>query len=343
MSDIAASTTFTSRTLPIAAFFGNPELVERVYAQGRLATVAGQSRLLPGVINAKNFDEKTELLAEVEIIFSTWGMPALTPEQIAKMPKLRAVFYAAGSVQSFAGPFLDAGITVVSAWRANAVPVAEYTLSQILLATKGYFRNLRDYCSPESQRTAFRGRGNFGETVALLGGGAIGSLVMQLLRPFYLHVIVFDPFMSESRAAELGVERVSLEDAFTRAYVVSNHLANLPETVGMLTGTHFASMREDATFINTGRGATVQESEMMEVLQNRPDLTALLDVTWPEPPVENSPLFQLPNAHLTTHIAGSLGDEVVRMADYCLEEFARLQAGSPLRHSVTASMLGTMA
>ena len=102
-------------------------------------------------------------------------------------------------------------------------------------------------------------------------------------------------------------------------------------------------MRPGAAFINTGRGATVVESDLAEVLAARPDLTALLDVTSPEPAPADSPWYALENVHLSSHIAGSGGKEVVRMADYCLEEFEAWKAGKPLRYQVTADMLATMA
>ena len=132
-------------------------------------------------------------------------------------------------------------------------------------------------------------------------------------------------------------------EAFAHANVVSNHIANLPQTVKLLREEHFAAMKTGATFINTGRGATVDEDGLIRVLQARFDLTALLDVTHPEPPLEDSPLYSLPNAQLSSHIAGSLGDEVVRMADSVIEESARWQRGEPLRYAVTPEMLDTMA
>ncbi len=135
----------------------------------------------------------------------------------------------------------------------------------------------------------------------------------------------------------------TLEEAFQRGLVVSNHLANVPETRGLLTGKLFSKMREGATFINTGRGATVVEADLIEVFRERADLTALLDVTDPEPPEPGSPLYDMPNVHLTSHIAGSIGDEVVRMADYAIEEFLAWEQGHPLRYAVTREMLPTMA
>jgi phosphoglycerate dehydrogenase-like enzyme len=122
-----------------------------------------------------------------------------------------------------------------------------------------------------------------------------------------LDTIVFDPFLSDGDADRLGVEKVELADAFKRGLVVSNHLANLSETVGMLTADHFSSLPENATFVNTGRGATLDEKAMIEVFQSRSDLTAVLDVTFPEPPEEDSPLYTMENVILTPHIAGPSG------------------------------------
>lgn len=325
-----------------AAFFGQAGTIDRVYGQGRKEQVASATCLYPEVVGAAEFDTHVSALQDLEVIFSSWGMPALSGEQWARLPRLAAVFYAAGSVQHFARPLLERGVVVVSAWQANAVPVAEFTLGQILLATKGYFRNVPQY-KRGLGRGAYHGKGNYGETVAILGSGAIGRRVIGLLRHFALRVVVFDPFLSDMDAQALGVERVTLEEAFGQAYVVSNHLANKPETVGLLNADLFHKMRDDATFINTGRGATVDEEALIAALQARPSLTALLDVTFPEPPLPESPLYRLLNVFLSSHIAGAIGDEVVRMADYCLEEFEAWSLGKPLRYEVTLAMLEHMA
>ncbi len=180
--------------------------------------------------------------------------------------------------------------------------------------------------------------------MAILGAGMIGRTLIRLLKPFQLKVIVWDPFLNDEQAAGLGVEKVlSLAEAFQRGLVVTNHLANVPATRGLLTAHLFASMRQNATFINTGRGATVVEEDLIKVFREREDLTALLDVTDPEPPLPDSPLYGLPNVHLTSHMAGSIGHEVLRMADYAIEEFQAWEQGRPLRYAVTLQMLPTMA
>jgi len=328
------------------ALIGNPNSIETVYGGGRRDRLGVEFELYPEILSADLLTEKQEELKDIQYLFSTWGMPKLDRDQIALLPSLQAVFYGAGSVQHFARPFLEAGVKVVSAWAANAVPVAEFTVAQILLSNKGFFRTSRSIkCRADRRRHDISQlSGNYDVTVGLLGTGMIGRGVIERLAPYALDIIVFDPFLSADDAKTLGVEKVELQEAFERGCVVSNHLANLPETVGMLHGKLFESMQPNATFINTGRGATVDEPAMIKVLQERQDLTALLDVTFPEPPEDGSPLYTLENVFLSPHIAGSIGKrEVWRMADYVIEEAKALREGKPLSYEVTLEMLETMA
>ena len=319
------------------------ERVDYVWAQGRRENLATLTDLYPDVVSSETLLEHVDKLKDVEVAFGTWGFPQLTEEQIDLLPNLKAVFYAAGSVQAFARPFLNKGVKVFSAWAANAVPVAEYTVAQILLASKGYFQNIQDLHKPDDWRTAYKGPGVYGESIAIVGVGMIGQLVIDLLKPFVLDVCVVSSHMTKEEADAMGVRRVSLEEAFKTCYVVSNHMANRPHTVGSIKGEHFKMMRPNAVFINTGRGAQIVEEEMVGVLKERQDIIALLDVTFPEPPLEGSPLYTLPNVFLTSHIAGSLNDEVIRMADYALSSFANWAKGEGDPYEVTLDMLATMA
>ena len=299
------------------------ETVDYVYSEAQRKQIAEVTDLMPEIVNAGNFDSVD--LKDVEVIFSTWGMMCFTDEQLDRMPNLKAVFYGAGATDYFARPLLARGIKVISAWKANAIPVAEFVLAQIILSMKNYFSN--------NWTNKFAGPGCYGETVALIGAGAISSKLQEMLKVLNLNVLVI-PSRPERRT-------VSLEEAFRTAYVVSNHLPNREDNQKVLTRELFASMRQGATFINTGRGAQVDEAGLIEVLKARPDLTALLDVTFPEPPEAGSELYTLPNVRLTSHIAGSLNDEVHRMADYVIGDYLHFSAGEPLEHEVTEEMLMT--
>ena len=307
--------------------------LDYVYGPERLAWIKENTDLYPTVVSSANIEKLLPELGEIEVIFSTWGMVQVTAEQLKRMPNLKCVFYAAGATSHFREPFVRRGVTVCSATAANAIPVAEFCLGQILLATTGYFRNIRAFTRPlpAEERMKYFGPGNYGARVALIGAGTISRKLQEFLTPFRLEVVVV-PSRAENRT-------ISLEEAFRTSVVVSNHLPDRDDNVGVLNEALFRSMRPGATFINTGRGRQVDEPGLARVMAERPDLTALLDVQYPEPPVAESPLYNLANVLMTTHIAGSKNDEVGRMADYMLDDFKRYAAGEPMQHIVPPDQL----
>ncbi len=284
--------------------------------------------------------------SDAGIVFSTWGMPHYTEEEIkSTFPHLEAVFYAAGSVQGFAREFLSCGIKVFSAWGANAVPVAEYAAAQIVLANKGFFgssfRAKKD--RGEAARHFGLFEGNYGAKVGIIGAGMIGRMVIERLRAYKLDVLVFDPFLPEEYIKAHAIRMATLEEIFSECQVISNHLANNDATAGMLCGKYFDRMRENAVFINTGRGRQVVEEDLVKALRDCPDRCAVLDVTFPEPPEKGHPFYSMDNVILTPHIAGSAGQEVVRMAEYMIDEYDRYEKGEPNLYEVSLGMLERMA
>lgn len=274
-----------------------------------------------------------------EVILSTWGMPRLTDEELDAMPHLKLVLYAAGDVRGFAEPIVARGIPLVSAWRANAIPVAQFALAQILLASKGWWGNVTRYKADRHRRAVPVGPGCHDLTVALIGGGAVSRLLISLLQSFGIRILLVDPYLSDSECQALGAEKVSLEEAFSQAFIVSNHVPDNEETRGMIGAEHLRLMPQGGAFINTGRGRTLRSEEFIQVFQERPDLTALLDVTHPEPLPADSALWEMPNVHISSHIAGAIGAETRRMADLCLDELERWLKGEPLQHLVEPGAL----
>lgn len=285
------------------------------------------------------------VLEEVEVIFSGWGGPKIDEEFLAAAPNLEMVFYGAGSIKGIVtDAFWDRDIRITSAYAANGIPVAEFTLAQILFSLKRgwhYAFSIKEQGKYPPSREGILGA--YGSTVGIISLGMIGRYVCQLLKPFDLKIIAYDPFASEDVADELGVELCGLDEIFKRSDVVSLHTPWLPETEGMIKGEHFSAMKGNATFINTARGAVVREDEMIQVLKKRPDLYALLDVTWPEPPVAGSPLYTMPNIILTPHIAGSLGKECNRMGRYMVDELERYLKGEELDWEISKEKASILA
>ena len=334
---------------PKAIFMGTKEAIANAYSEETQAKLRQSLEILPDYYTQDLLRDGAAHpeLQNVAYAFSTWGIAALTEEEIASLlPSLRAVFYAAGTVQAFARPFMARGVKIFSAWGANGVPVAEVTVAEIILANKGIFQTMHRGGSPTWTEHDAAGPhpGNYNTCVGVIGAGMIGTMVIRRLKEYRLNVKVFDPFLTEERAAALGAEKVAyLPELFASCHVISNHLANNPQTVGMIDWRCFDAMADNAVFINTGRGQQVVEEDMIAALKEKPTRAAVLDVTWPEPPLPDSPLYTMPNVILTPHAAGSLGSEVARMGEYMAAEYEALAAGLPTKYEVTEEMLATMA
>lgn len=331
--------------MKIALFGTNQLQFGKVYTAEVLKKLSEYGELSEK-INQNNLKENADFLKDCEYAFSTWGMPKFTKEEIKEyMPSLKAVFYAAGTVQYFAKPFLESGVKVFSAFAANAVPVAEYTFAQISLASKGFFQASKFYrvLPAKSLTHANSSPGNFGCKVGLVGLGAIGCMVAERLKALDVEVFAYDPFVSQEKADEYGVKLVSLETIFSECDVISNHLANKKELENIFNYKLFKLMKKRSTFINTGRGAQVAEYSLALSLLLHPSRTFVADVLKHEVFPYINPLFWCPNAILTPHIAGSTGNEPQRMAYYMMEELEQFTSGGNTKYEVTLESLERMA
>ena len=332
--------------MKIALLGSDKDKFNLVFSQDVINELEKRGELSCELINRGSLEKHKDFLSECEAVFSTWGMLQLSENEIKKyMPGLRCVFYAAGSVQGFAQPFLKCGIKVFSAFAANAVPVIEYTVSQILLASKGFYQGAKRYriAFPSAVAHTQKCKGNFGIKVGLIGLGTIGSGVAEKLKDYDIEVLAYDPFCSEEKAEALGVRLTDLETIFGECLVVSNHLANKKELKNIFTDKYFRLMQKYSTFINTGRGDQVDEWALAKNLILHPSRTAVLDVLKREKNPYINPLFWCPNAIITPHIAGSIVNETHRMAYYMTDEFDRFFSGAETKYEITEEMLKTMA
>ncbi|MCX6017950.1 MAG: hydroxyacid dehydrogenase [Chloroflexi bacterium] len=306
-----------------------------VYGPDEQRDIAARVTLAAPRLDPKNFLEQRGSFDDVEAIFSSWGMPPMDAAFFEVFPQLRVLFYGAGAVNAFVTDETWAhGVQISNANVANGAPVAEFTVAQIMLALKQTWRIALQIKHEKRYVKLGDVAGGYHSTVGLISLGAIGRMVAERLRSYDVDVVAYDPHAPPDFARDIGVTLVPLEDVFTRADVISCHTPWLPETEGMINDALLRSMKHNATFINTARGAVVNEPELIAVLRDRPDLFALLDVTWPEPPADGSPLYELPNVMLTPHIAGSMSNECRRMGRVMIDELDRWQHGEPLRFRV---------
>jgi phosphoglycerate dehydrogenase-like enzyme len=289
-------------------------------------------------------------LAQAEILLTGWGCPMLDAEVLEAAPNLRAVIHAAGSVKHHLGPdFWARGILASSAADANAYPVAQFTLSVILLAGKRTFEMARQYADGAFKSAATSSRfGNVGRTVGVIGASRIGRLVLPMLAREGFEVLLADPTLSASDAAALvpapwSVELVELDDLLRRSDVVTVHATSLPETHHLLDDRRLGLMRDGAVLVNTARGALIDTDALVpHCAAGRID--AVLDVTDPDEPLPpGHPLFLLPNVVVTPHLAGAMGTEVALLGEHAVGEVERYAAGLPLLGAVREDDLARIA
>ncbi|MFF9175129.1 hydroxyacid dehydrogenase [Streptomyces sp. NPDC014793] len=327
---------------PQALFAMTAPNVPRVFPPDLLAALREHVDVDPAVVAEDLGDPRVrEALARTEVLITGWGCPLLDRAALDAAPRLRAVLHAAGSVKGFTTPeVFERGIAVSSAAAANALPVAEYTLAMILLAGKDVLAS-RDLLRT---RRAFPyggilpGVGNYGRRVGVVGASRVGRRVVELLRPHDLRVSLADPYVDEAGAARLGVPLLPLDDLLRASDIVTLHAPDTPGTRRLIGARELALMPSGAVLINTARGALVDHDALVAELRTG-RLGAVLDVTDPEPLPAGSPLFDLPNAFVTPHLAGSQGNEVARLGRTVVEEAARLVAGDPLAHAVDHTVL----
>ena len=231
-------------------------------------------------------------------------------------------------------------IPVVNSPGRNAQAVIEFTLGIILSEVRGIARAHAALSRGEWQGELYRfdrmGRELRGQTIGLVGCGAIAQGLIPYLRPFGMQIITFDPYLADARAAALGVEKTTLEDLLRRSDIVSIHARVTPETRGMIGAPQLALMKPTAYLVNTARGPLLDYDALYTALAAGGIAGAALDTFAQEPPPADWPLLRLPNVTVTPHIAGASRGAAELGADQVAEDFANFFAGRPLVRCINA-------
>jgi phosphoglycerate dehydrogenase-like enzyme len=322
---------------------------QNVYNERKIEEMRDFLEIENKIYKREDIISKENDFSDVDMIFATWGMEDYTVEEIKEnLPNLKILFYVGGSVKYFATPFLEAGVRISGAWQANGVSVAEYVVSQMILGIKGVFlsriNNASEWAS--KKELVIPVKGFYGIKIGIVGAGAIGRKVIDLLSNFKdskLEIYLYSRSLTEERAEELGVKKASLEEIFSKCDIITNHIANNPQTQNFYTKDLFELMGDQVVFINSGRGQQVVERDLAEAMKKRPASCALLDVTNPEPPKEDCPLFEADNIFINPHIAGAQNNELERMVDYLIDDATSFLEGIELKYEITLENISRLA
>jgi D-3-phosphoglycerate dehydrogenase / 2-oxoglutarate reductase len=199
------------------------------------------------------------------------------------------------------------GILVVNAPTSNIHSAAEHAVALLLAAARqipAADASLREHAW---KRSAFSGTEIFGKTVGVVGLGRIGQLVAQRLAAFGAHVVAYDPYVSPARAAQLGIELLSLDELLSRADFISVHLPKTPETAGLIGKEAIAKTKPGVIIVNAARGGLVDEAALAEAIASGHVRAGGIDVFATEP-CTDSPLFDLPQVVVTPHLGASTSE-----------------------------------
>ncbi len=289
-----------------------------------------------------------ELAAQLpgaEAVVTSWGTPVFTPELLTVADSLRIVGHAAGSVKRLLPPEgWERGIVVVSSAALIADSVAEYTLWAMLSMQRNLFRYEkimkveRGWKGPQEDY----GHEVYFRKVGIVSASMVGRRVIALLKPFRCDVRVYDPYLDDAEAEQMGVRKAPLEEIFAECDIVSVHAPTTPETKCMIGAAHFNALQDGALFVNTARTWVLDQDALIAELETG-RIRAAIDVFDDEPLPPDHPIRDLPNVFLTPHISAYTTESRLRLVEGVAEDMRRFFAGEPLALAISPERLRIMA
>ncbi len=230
------------------------------------------------------------------------------------------------------------GVMVVNAPSSNVLSAAEHAMALLLAQARNVPQASAALKAGRWERSRWEGVELHGKTLGVIGLGRIGTLVAQRAAAFGMHLLAHDPYVSEERARQLGIELVSLDDLVARADFVTIHVARTPETVGLLGKDLLSRAKPGLRVINTARGGIVDEDALAWALQEGIVGGAALDVFEAEPTTA-SPLFGIDSVVVTPHLGASTTEAQDKAGVTIAEQVTLALAGEfvPFAVNVSAS------
>ncbi|SFS37246.1 phosphoglycerate dehydrogenase [Saccharopolyspora flava] len=201
----------------------------------------------------------------------------------------------------------ERGVMVVNAPTSNIVSAAEHAMALLLAVARNVPQADASLKGGAWKRSSYGGVELNGKTIGVVGLGKIGQLFAARVAAFGTKLIAYDPYVSPARAAQLGIELVSLEELLTRADALSIHLPKTAETLGLIGAEELKKAKPNLIIINAARGGLVDEDALVEALRNGTIAGAGIDVFKSEP-ITDSPLFELDNVVVTPHLGASTAE-----------------------------------
>lgn len=300
--------------------FFKPETIARLESLGEVTMCPGHA--LVG-------EELKAQLKGVDLLLTGWAQPLIKLEDIGDV---KVVAHTGGTVGGIIDEdVFEADIPVLSGNQYYAESVAEGVIAYMLFA-------LRDMGFYSSELKAGRWqptntKGLLDRTVGIVSLGAISKLVIKHLHAFRCPIKVYSTRPNPAIAEEMGFTYASLDEIFETCDIVSIHTARTPQTYHMIGAQHFAKMKEGSLFLNTSRGAVVDEEALIEALKTG-KFHAVLDVYDQEPLPADHPLISSPNVTLFPHQCGPTYDRLDYIVNRLIDDTLSYLAGGEMKNRI---------
>ena len=321
----------------------NSASVDRIFSERSLAKLRSMGEVVINDGDA-SVESVKKAIKGADVAITSWGNTTLNEDILSACPDLKLVVHAAGSVKPIISEALwKKGIRVAASTKPLGIGVAECALGFAISASKNFYNVNEDIHNGGWNERRDGCVELYDITVGVIGAGFVGRHFIKLMNNFDVDILVYDPYLTEEKAAAMGAKKAELKDLLNQSDIVSIHAPSIPATANMFNAETLKWMKKDAVLINTARGSIIDEKALYEHMLAGNLKYACLDVFRPEPPLADNPLRTLKNAILTPHLAGLANNGLRRIGAHSVEEIERFLNNEPMHCEVREEMLATIA
>lgn len=226
------------------------------------------------------------------------------------------------------------GIVVMNTPGGNTVTTAEHTFAMMISMARNVPQATASMKAGKWEKKKFMGVELYRKTLGIVGLGQIGSQLAIRARGFEMNVIAYDPFLSEEKAKEMGIEKVSVEEIFRRSDFISFHTPLTAETKGMVNTDTIKTMKDGVRLINCARGGIINEEALYEAMKSGKIAACALDVFEVEPPTADNKLLTLENLICTPHLGAATNEAQDNVAIAVAEQIVDYLKFGTIRNAV---------
>ena len=286
----------------------------------------------------KNVKEVEDFLHEFDALLVR-SSTIVTAELLSKMTNLKIIARAGVGVDNIdVEAATKHGVVVINAPDGNTLSTAELTFAMISSLVRHIPQANISVKSREWNRSAFVGTELAGKQLGIVGLGRIGSEIAKRAKAFDMRVYVYDPFLTKSRAKEIGVTSCTLDQLLATSDIITVHTPLTNETRGLLGNENLAKTKKGVYLVNCARGGIIDESALVTYLENGHVAGAALDVFEVEPPMSNK-LLEFDQVIVTPHLGASTKEAQLNVASQVATEVVSFLEGKPVTSSVNLPTL----